>query len=171
MKCKVSKCQNKKRTRGYCSTHYGQIIRGQRKPLPDEGDFPIRKCCIDECNGFVTARNLCNKHYHRFSRYGDPLKCKFQERGSWQKTTSGYIIAFKPDHPSSNKNGYILQHRYIMEEYLGRRLFPEETVHHKNGDRADNRLENLELWASKHPGGQRVEDLLKFAREIIDLYG
>jgi hypothetical protein len=57
-----------------------------------------------------------------------------------------------------------------MEKKLGRYLTPSETVHHKNGQRSDNRLSNLELWASNHPAGQRTQDLLSWAYEIITLY-
>jgi hypothetical protein len=65
----------------------------------------------------------------------------------------------------------IRQHRLVMEEILGRSLLPEETVHHKNGVRHDNRPENLELWSESQPAGQRVEDKLAWALQIISLYG
>lgn len=66
---------------------------------------------------------------------------------------------------------YQSEHRVFMEEHIGRPLQTDETVHHINGVRDDNRLENLELWTSSHPAGQRVEDKLAWAREIIALYG
>ena len=58
-----------------------------------------------------------------------------------------------------------------MEEKLNRYLFPFENVHHKNGVRNDNRIENLELWIKVQPTGARVKDVVKWAREIIRLYG
>lgn len=57
-----------------------------------------------------------------------------------------------------------------MSMHLGRDLLPGETVHHKNGDRLDNRLSNLELWSKSQPAGQRVEDKLKWAHELIATY-
>ena len=59
----------------------------------------------------------------------------------------------------------------MMEKVLRRSLRPEETVHHKNLVKHDNRPENLELWASRHPSGSRVTDLVEYAKEILNLYG
>lgn len=56
-----------------------------------------------------------------------------------------YFLLLKPDHPCANGRGYILEHRFIMEQHLGRHLFPDEVVHHLNNNPSDNRLENLKL--------------------------
>ena len=57
-----------------------------------------------------------------------------------------------------------------MEEHLGRALVKGENVHHINGDRSDNRIDNLELWNTTQPKGQRAADKLAWAHEIIALY-
>ena len=76
-----------------------------------------------------------------------------------------------PSHPNTRKDGWILEHVVVMSEMLGRPLLPGENVHHKNGVRDDNRPENLELWVTSQPAGQRPDDLLTWAEEIITRYG
>lgn len=62
------------------------------------------------------------------------------------------------------------EHRMIMETLLERELRADENVHHRNGVRDDNRPENLELWATSQLSGQRVIDLVAWARVVLDRY-
>jgi len=91
-------------------------------------------------------------------------------KGSGYIQSNGYKILSKK-HPNASKRGQILEHKLIMSQYLGRPLFSKETVHHRNGIRHDNRIENLELWSSSHPPGQRVEDKIEWCKEFLEIYG
>ena len=66
-------------------------------------------------------------------------------KGGKFQNSSGYVVIFKLEHPSANCHGYVPEHRLIMEDFLGRYLTKKEQVHHRNGIKNDNRLENLEL--------------------------
>ena|SRR3990167_501231 len=69
-------------------------------------------------------------------------------RGGKQKTGKGYIHIKRPDHPFADKRGRIYEHRFMMEQKLGRYLSQKEVVDHINGITGDNRLENLRLFSS-----------------------
>lgn len=94
-----------------------------------------------------------------------------QATSSRRLNTQGYaFITGLYDHPNANNRGQVLEHVKVMSEMLGRPLCDGENVHHINGVRDDNRPENLELWVISQPAGQRPDDLVAWAYEIIERY-
>lgn len=88
-------------------------------------------------------------------------------KGGRTKHKDGYISVHFPERRKDNRNKHVLEHRLVMEEHLGRHLNKNENVHHKNGIRDDNRIENLELWTTSQPTGQRVKDKIAWAIEYL----
>jgi len=71
--------------------------------------------------------------------------------GRYKDHTSGYVWVYNPDHPSRTKKGYVLEHRLVVEKFVGRYLRANEIVHHKNKIKDDNKLKNLEVIVLGEP--------------------
>lgn len=165
--CSVADCDRRPVGR-WCSGHKARVRKHgdplAHKPLKPRGPLLHGAPC-SACDAEAACRvegvPYCQKHYHRVLKFG---------------TTELPPKTYKPH---INNNGYVelwvdgkrqLEHRLKMQAHLGRPLYADENVHHINGDRADNRLDNLELWSTAQPAGQRVSDKVAWARMILARY-
>jgi hypothetical protein len=140
------------------------------RPLGRQVNFA---CLVDGCDRDAVARQLCRTHYRRFLVTGDaqPERPVRVVDGTGGLSHGYYKMPVPPDlRHLVNGDRSALQHRLVMAQALGRPLFPDESVHHRNGDRLDNRLDNLELWSRWQPRGQRVTDKVRWAVEILGRY-
>jgi HNH endonuclease len=189
--CADPGCDEPAHCRGMCAKHYSSAQHAAKGPCATEG---CRKrsvagglcrthssardglvCEVERCGspskttgryksrGAGARRLLCEAHLRRLRVAGDVCGDVPVKRGADGYLHKGYRV-YKVG------TRMVPEHRIVMEQILGRPMLPQENVHHKNGQRADNRPENLELWSRSQPFGQRVVDKIAWAKELLALY-
>jgi HNH endonuclease len=180
-RCSFEGCANKHRAHGLCSSHLDQLARGKElTPLRGPHGQLHETCTVPGCTNKHAANGLCAGH--KTQRQRDKPLTPLPKRGPPKLRFTderGYVWIKRPDHPNAKRNnakkgstnGYVQEHIFVMSELLGRPLRPEESVHHRNGLRDDNRPANLELWSRHQPTGARVADRVAWARWLLEQYG
>lgn len=164
--------------RKYCSRKCYEISRTKDKRIKDKDwlykKYVVEKLSLDEV-GSILNINPTTVHYW-MKKHGIPRRATMglaentpNWKGGRNETKDGYIEVYSPSHPNRYRRKYMLEHRLVMEKHIGRYLCSWETVHHKNGIKDDNRIENLKLL----PGNEhntRVQEVYQenqFLKKIV----
>lgn len=129
----------------------------------EEDSFTNKRLCACGCGQEVKGISKHNKLPVRFKSGHFFRSVRGSTHHNWKGGRlidgSSYIRILEPDNPHANRHGYVLEHRLLMEKHIGRYLDPKEVVHHINGNKQDNRIENLQLMKnlSEHRSQHKLD--------------
>jgi hypothetical protein len=185
-KCAAETCPDAAQRGKFCEAHYRRHRLGQDMATPKRphykappGEAATTQCYVIMADGKQCdnprkfANGMCPMHWAR-ERAGTDLTTPKRVRANRRIDRDGYCLV------RDNNGKWVAEHRFIMERLLGRKLLEGETVHHRNGQRADNTTDgpldkdfksgNLELWSESQPAGQRVADKIEWALALLAEY-
>jgi hypothetical protein len=166
MVCAADGCSRRTRNRGLCVMH----MRAEDRLH----DANWKRCDVDDCDQPARSptADLCPRHYHRRYRHGDTATVATLPVGAAVRRDRGYVLVKQPGHSLASQDGWVYQHRLVLWQTLdGQAEAPcswcqhpvrwdDQTlcVDHLNGDRADNRAENIVASCRSCNAGRRTTD-------------
>jgi hypothetical protein len=180
--CEGPECDRPILARRLCDTHYAQRKLGKALTPIFKGQSPLGPCSVAGCtNQNNRTSGLCCGHYRRKqdgeADWDRPIQRRAPDGSGWTNDKGYRVITVD--------GRQRLEHRVLAAELLGRGLLPTEEIHHKNGNRSDNRTDgefrldaegrlisgNLNLWSTTQPRGQEIGPKLDWVAEMIETYG
>lgn len=175
-KCSFEGCDKPLHAEGFCSVHRHRHRRGADMAAPvrhQERRIPGATCSANACERPAINAGFCGMHYMR-KRTGKPLDATHRQLKGQGKhlRPDGYVLVTvppgTPGTPGARKNAMMFEHRYVMQNWLGRPLMKAEQVHHRNGIRKDNRIKNLELMTGAHGNKIKATDSVLHCLDRIE---
>jgi hypothetical protein len=176
--CAVDGCDRTATERGWCHAHYLRWIRlGEVQPQQTiSRRRQPERCSVPGCDRQTHSAGLCRAHHKRLLKHGEPRseipirRSGPRGRGSVKRLGYRWVPVAAHELWLTGGASPVAEHRLVLARHLDRPLRDDENVHHRNGNRSDNRIENLELWSTSQPQGQRVMDKVQHAKEVLERY-